>query len=217
MSMSKAIVIIGAGKGISLSVAEKFGKEGFSVILIARKKENLEKLKATLINKKIDTHIYIADAKDADSLKDVFNQIWEKFEHIDVVHYNVAKIKNVNIENETADSLTRDFKTNVASVMTIAQLVLPEMEKKGEGVILLTGGGFALQPSAEYGSLSIGKAGLRNLAQTLHDALKPKNIFVGTVTVCGHVKTDATIHTPNNIAEQFWTLYNEKNTFEIQF
>lgn len=215
--MSKAIVIIGAGKGISLSVAEKFGKEGFSVILIARKKENLEKLKATLINKKIDTHIYIADAKDADSLKDVFNQIWEKFEHIDVVHYNVAKIKNVNIENETADSLTRDFKTNVASVMTIAQLVLPEMEKKGEGAILLTGGGFALQPAAEYGSLSIGKAGLRNLAQTLHDALKPKNIFVGTITVCGHVKPDATIHTPNNIAEQFWTLYNEKNTFEIQF
>lgn len=215
--MNKVLVIIGAGKGISLSVAEKFGKAGFSVILIARKKEKLEQLKSILIKQNIDTHIFVADAKDADSIKDVFNQIWEKFEYIDIVHYNVAKIKNVAIENETADSLTRDFKTNVAAVMTIAQLVVPEMEKKGEGTILLTGGGFALQPNKEYGSLSIGKAGLRSLANTLHDALKEKNIFVGTVTVCGHVQPNADKYTPANIAEQFWKIYNERNIFEIQY
>jgi len=65
--------------------------------------------------------------------------------------------------------------------------------------------------------LSIGKAAVRNLANSLHIALAPKNIFVGTVTVCGLVDPNAEKHTPKNIAAQFWKLYTEKKNFEIQF
>lgn len=214
--MSKVIVIIGAGNGISKSVAEKFGSEGFSVCLISRRKEKLEKLTAVLIEKNIDAHFFVADAGDGETMKDAFDQIWEKFDFIDVVHYNAAKLKQVNIINESSDSLTRDFKLNVGGVMTTLKLVLPDMEKKSSGTILLTGGGFALQPNPDYGSLSIGKAGIRNLAQSLSHALKDKNIFVGTVTVCGLVSETAEIHTPNNIAEKFWELYAERSDWEIQ-
>jgi NADP-dependent 3-hydroxy acid dehydrogenase YdfG len=215
--MSKVIVIIGAGAGIAHAVAEKFGHNGFSVILIARKKDKLKILTQSLIDAGIDAHYYIGNAGDSDSMKDAFEQIWENFNHVDVVHYNAAKLKNVNIASESADALTRDFKVNVAGVMTAVNLVLPDMEKKGEGTILLTGGGFALAPNPDYGSLAIGKAGLRSLADSLHQALKPKNIFVGTVTVCGYVSPEAEKHTPKNIADQFWKLHTDKNEFEIQF
>ncbi len=215
--MSKVIVIIGAGPGIGQAVAEKFGTEGFSVALISRRKEKLEKLRNELAEKGIDAHAFVGDAGDAESMKDAFNQIWEIWEHIDVVHYNAAKLKMVNIANETADGLTRDFKVNVAGAMTMVNLVASDMEKKGEGTILLTGGGFALEPNPDFGSLAIGKAGIRNLAGSLHAAMKSKNIFVGTVTVCGYVKQDAEKHNPRNIAAQFWKLYTDRNEFEIQF
>ncbi len=215
--MSKVIVIIGAGAGIAQSVAEKFGSNGSSVALIARKKDKLQAITQQLIDEGIDAHYFIGKAEDNDSMKDAFEQIWEKFNHIDVVHYNAARLKMVNIANETADGLTRDFKVNVAGVMTAVNLVLPDMEKKGEGTILLTGGGFALEPNPDFGSLGIGKAGIRNLAQSLHLSLKPKNIYVGTVTVCGYVKPDVEKHTPKNIANQFWKLYTDRNEFEIQF
>ncbi len=215
--MSKVIVIIGAGVGIANAVAEKFGTQGFSVALISRRREKLEKLKNELVEKGIDAHAFVGDAGDTESMKDAFNQIWEIWENIDVVHYNVAKLKMVNIANETADGLTRDFKVNVAGVMTAVNLVVPDMEKKGEGTILLTGGGFALEPNPDFGSLAIGKAGIRNLACSLHTALKPKNIFVGTVTVCGLVSSTAEKHTPKNIADQFWKLYSDRKEFEIQF
>ena len=206
--MNKVIVIIGAGSGIAQGVAEKFGLQGFSVALVSRRKEKLEKL---------TNDAFVGDAGDTESMKDAFNQIWEKWEYIDVVHYNVAKIKMVNIASETADGLTRDFKVNVAGVLTAVNLVASDMEKKGKGTILLTGGGFALEPNPDFGSLAIGKAGIRNLAASLHIALKPKNIFVGTVTVCGMVKQDAEKHNPKNIAEQFWNLYTDRKEFEIQF
>ncbi|MCB0507324.1 MAG: SDR family NAD(P)-dependent oxidoreductase [Bacteroidetes bacterium] len=215
--MSKVIVIIGAGKGISLAVAEKFGKEGFSVVLISRREEKLEELQKILTQKNIPTQIYVGDAGDSDSIKDAFDRIWEQHEHIDVVHYNVAKRKKVNIAEETADGLTRDFKINVASVMTAVNLVLPDMEKKGEGAILISGGGYALVPNPDLGSLSIGKAGIRNLAHSLHLALKPRNIFVGTLTICNHIEKENEKYNFQNVAEQFWKLYSDKKDFEIQF
>lgn len=215
--MQKVIVIIGAGSGISQAVAEKFGTEGFSVVLISRREEKLEELQKLLSSKKIDAHYFVADAGDAESIKDAFNQIWEKWENIDVLHYNVAKRKKVNIADETADSLTKDFKVNVASVMTAVNLVLPDMEKKEMGTILITGGGYALQPNPDLGSLSIGKAGIRNLAHSLHLALNPKNIFVGTVTVSGAVKPGDADRSTQQVAEQFWKLYTDRNEFEITY
>lgn len=214
--MRKVIVIIGVGNGISKSVAEKFGNENFSVCLISRRKDKLEKLTTELIEKGIDSHFFVADAGDSEMMKDAFDQIWEKFDFIDVLHYNAAKLKQVNILNETSDTLTRDFKLNVGGVMTVLKLVLPDMEKKNSGTILITGGGFALQPNPNYGSLSIGKAGLRNLAHSLYDALKEKNIYVGTVTVCGLVNEQSELHSPKNIATKFWQLYSEKKNWEIQ-
>lgn len=215
--MSKVIAIIGAGEGISKAVAEQFAQHGFAVALIARRKDKLERLTQELKAKGYQVQYFVADAGDAESMKDAFDQVWDKFQEIDVLHYNAAKVKQVSIENETADSLTRDFKVNVGGVMTALKLVLPDMEKKQEGAILLTGGGFAMHPDPQYGSLAIGKAGLRNLAQSLHQALKPKNIFVGTVTVNGFVNVHAEKHTPAKIAEQFWKLYTERDGFEIVF
>jgi short-subunit dehydrogenase len=215
--MKKTIVIIGAGKGISKAVAEKFGQQGYHIILIARSKENLEEIVTTLESKNINAQYFVADVNDSDSMKDVFEQIWENVGFIDTLMYNASKNKHVNIAEETADSLTKDFKTNVAAALTAIQLVLPDMEKNNIGTILLTGGGLALQPNEEYGSLSIGKAGLRSLAQSLHQALLPKNIFVGTVTVCGFVQENDDKYAPDKIAEQFWKLNTERNQFEIQY
>lgn len=213
--MQPSIVIIGAGQGISKAIAKQFGENNFNVILIARNKEHLEQIAEELNNSNISNSYYVADAGDSDMLKDVFEQIWETVGFIDVLVYNVAKFKQVNIAEETADSLTKDFKTNVAAAMTAIHLVLPDMEKHNKGTILLTGGGLALHPQPELGSLSLGKAAMRSLAHTLHASLQPKNIFVGTVTVCGFVSEQDSKYHPNAIASQFWKLYTERNEAEI--
>ena len=54
---------------------------------------------------------------------------------------------------------------NIGGAMVAAQAAAPKMMARGSGSILFTGGGFALQPHPDYLSLSIGKAGIRALAQ----------------------------------------------------
>lgn len=51
--MSKNIIIIGAGPGLSRGIAEKFGNEGYKVGLVSRNAEKLEKEISRLENKGI--------------------------------------------------------------------------------------------------------------------------------------------------------------------
>lgn len=215
--MRKKLVIIGAGHGIGKAVAKKFGNENYHIILIARRDETLEEIVRELKSEKISAQYFVADAKDNDSVRDVFEQIWEEHQFVDAILYNVYKRKEVHISEETADSLTKDFKSNVAAAMTAIQLALPDMERNNTGTILFTGGGFALTPNANFGSLSIGKAALRSLTESLHQDLKTKNIFVGTVTILGRVQENDEKYNPKAIAEQFWKLNTERTHFEIQY
>jgi NAD(P)-dependent dehydrogenase (short-subunit alcohol dehydrogenase family) len=71
---------------------------------------------------------------------------------------------------------------------------------------LLTGGGLALSPSAQYADLAIGKAGMRSLALSLAEELEPHGIHVATVTVAGGVQA-GTYFAPELIAEVYWRLH----------
>lgn len=89
--------------------------------------------------------------------------------------------------------------------MAAAQAVAPSMAARGAGSILLTGGGFALQPHPDYLSLSIGKAGIRALAQGLFESFEEKGIHVATVTVAGFV--DPGTQDAASVGEHFWQLH----------
>ncbi|MEO6685651.1 MAG: SDR family NAD(P)-dependent oxidoreductase [Dyadobacter sp.] len=213
--MSKTIIIFGAGAGISQSVAKTFGNQGFSVALVSRNADNLQQFVDALAKDNIVAKSFTGDVGNAESLKNTISAIRENFPKIDVVHYNAAVVKMKNILDETVESLTEDFKVNVAGLQTVVLQTLTDLEA-AKGAVLITGGGLATHPYAEMASLSIGKAGIRNLAGSLSQALSKKDIFVGTVTVSGMVSPDSEVHSPDNIAGHFWKLYSDRNEFEIQ-
>jgi NAD(P)-dependent dehydrogenase (short-subunit alcohol dehydrogenase family) len=78
------------------------------------------------------------------------------------------------------------------------------------GVLLITGGGFAVHPNADWMSLSVGKAGVRALAQALAPELAKTNIRVGMMTVSTLVSPGSKEAT--EVAEGFWALANSTGT-----
>ena len=94
----------------------------------------------------------------------------------------------------------------------------PFMERNGRGTILLTGGGFALYPTAEYLTLSIGKAGIRSMTEALFPVLAEKGIHLATVTVMKVVA--AGTKDAEEAANAFWDLHNQPKeswTWEYKF
>src|SRR4051812_11500554 len=67
--MSKTIAIVGAGPGVGLAVAERFGREGFNVALLARNLQRLERMARELFAKGIEAKAFAADMLDRPGLR----------------------------------------------------------------------------------------------------------------------------------------------------
>lgn len=213
--MNKNIIIVGAGPGLSLSIAEKFGSEGFSVGLISRNEVKTSQLAKDLKEKGVNSFYAIADAYNTGELEEAINHLVDKMGSIDVISYNAAAMKHKNILDETTDELVDDFRVSVANAFHSVNILHSQL-KQNRGAVLLTGGGFGIYPAPEFGSLSIGKAALRNLALQLHDSLKSDGIYVGILTILGLINPDSDKYSPKVLAEKFWDLYSSKSQAELQ-
>ncbi|MDW0111107.1 SDR family NAD(P)-dependent oxidoreductase [Sporosarcina aquimarina] len=209
-------VIVGAGPGVSAGVARKFGKNGFKLVLLARRQESLDEQVAALKNENIEAYGITADASQSESLKSAFTTIQSEYGAPNVLVYN-AGANSINDPSVlTEQELLHDFQINVVGALNSAQQVIPEMIERKSGTILFTGGALALNPVVSRASAAISKAGLRNLTFTLAEELAPKGIHVGTVTIGGVVKA-GTFFDPEAIADAFWSLYEKRETSEIVF
>jgi len=209
----KILLIVGAGPGISLNTARKFGKEGFKVAMISRRMESLQKYEDQLKNDGIEAKGFPGDVSSVESLKTAIDAVIKTYGKIDVLLYNAAAGRPGKPTTLSVDQLVEDFKISVAGALTSVKEALPYMQN---GTILLTGGGLALYPYADYSSLAIGKAGIRNLAYSLNQELNPKGIYVGTLTIKGFVK-EGTYFSPENIAETFYHMYENRKDVEVTF
>lgn len=209
----KILLIVGAGPGISLNTAKKFGKEGFKIGLISRSKDSLEQYESELKNVGIEAKGFPGDVSSEESLKTAIDMVIKTYGKIDVLLYNAASGKLGKPTTLSVDQLVGDFKVSVAGALTSVKEVIPFMQN---GTILLTGGGLALYPYADYSSLAIGKAGIRNLAYSLNQELNPLGIYAGTLTIKGFVK-EGTYFSSENIAEAFYYMYENRKDAEVTF
>lgn len=212
MSMKTAI-IIGAGPGIGLHTAEQFAKNGYQVALLARNADRLADYESQLVQKGYTAKGFEADTRSEADLQMVMGQIHEMFGSIDTVVYNAMAATPGRPTTLTSADVIRDFEVNVLGALMSARFAAPYMDG---GSILLTGGGLALYPSADYASLAIGKAALRNLAYSLHEELADSSIYVGTLTIKGFVQ-EGTYFAPERIAEALYDMHVQQTEVERMY
>lgn len=208
--MKKLFTIIGAGAGISHGVAEKFGKEGFSVALIARTENKLQEQVKQLEQQGIPASYAVADVSDNDSLKNALLSIKEKEGHADVILYNAAAVSIKDILEQDWETIKSQMDINVGGFFNLMKMVLPYCLSENKVKLFVTGGGLAFQGDPQWTSLSIGKAALRNLVQAFQKRVEGTNIHIAQLTVSGYVNPHDEKYNPASIAEQYWKLYLQK-------
>jgi NAD(P)-dependent dehydrogenase (short-subunit alcohol dehydrogenase family) len=202
----KTFLSIGTGPGIGLATAERFAGEGFRVILSARNETKTKKLAGQLEARGHKFSVRTVEAAEPSSVAALVSQVESEFAGIDVLHFNAASLRKATLADQPRETFNYDLAVNIGGAMVAAQAVAPTMIARGSGSILFTGGGFALQPHPDFLSLSIGKAGIRALAQGIFEAFRQKGVHVATVTVAGLVMNSKDA---NAVAEQFWRLHSQ--------
>lgn len=212
--MEKTIIVVGAGKGLGNAVAEKFGENGFRVILMARNGERLREYAETFAAKGIEVDTHSADAADFAGFAAAFQKVTEQYGTPDVLFYNVGITTPDDDASMSAETLAERYAIDVAGAYNCVRLAdTPEFSEK-KGAILVTGGGLALQPYAGYLPLSMDKAALRAMVQALSPVFKEKGVYIGAVQVTQTI--GSTEHyAPSAIAEEFWKLYQARDASEI--
>ncbi|HEY9886787.1 MAG TPA: SDR family NAD(P)-dependent oxidoreductase [Candidatus Obscuribacterales bacterium] len=208
--MTKLIAIVGMGEGVAMAIAQRFGREGFAIAMLARSEAKLQGYQTQLQAAGITAHYFLADAGSASEVKGAIADLQAQLGTPTVLIYNAAVPRQQSPIDTSVEDLVGDFQVNVAGALVATQAVLPGMEQAADpGTIIFTGGGFALYPSPDFASLSVGKAGLRSLAHTLAAALADRGVRVGMVTIAGTVDPAAAKHNPTAIAEQYWQFYTD--------
>jgi len=215
--VSEVCLVVGAGPGIGRAVSEAFAKEGFDIAMASRNPEHLrpfcDEIGRLLGRRATPFH---ADAADEHSLRGLFADVEAELGAPAVVVFNAASSHRGRPTEGVPAQWLADFSVNVVAALVCAQLAAPAMRARGAGSILLTGGGFAMEPSATFASLSADKAALRSLAYTLAQELGRDGIHVATVTVYGMMQA-GTHFDPTRIAESFVRLHRQpRGHFETE-
>lgn len=214
--MEKMIFVIGAGSGLGNGVAEKFARQGFKLVLMARNEERLAGYAAYFADKGYDVETKMVDVTDFSAFAQTFQTAVQEYGTPNVVFYNVGITAPDDKSKLNAQTLVDHYIADVAGAYNVIKLAVTEDFAAKKGAILVTGGGLALQPYIDYLPLSMDKAALRAMVQALAPSLKERGIYIGTVQVTGRIGSNEHF-SPKTIAEKFWELYERQETHEIVY
>ena len=202
----KAVLIVGAGSGLSASLARAFNSKGMKIVLAARNIDKLDSLK-----KEIDALVFKCDSTENKSVQNLFLQTDSIIGTPEIVIYNPSlRIVKPFIEYDP-DEMLQSIKVNSYGAFLVAHESVKRMLKIGKGNIFFTGSSASVKGFAKSASFAMGKFGLRGLAQSLARELHPQNIHIGHFVIDGGIGKETVgnyqmIH-PDEIAKQYLNFY----------
>ena len=85
--MAKSIALFGAGPGLGQAVARRFAREGYAVVLVARRQNVLDRLATELADEGARAHAVTADLTDTDAIPGLSDRVRTRIGDPDVIYY----------------------------------------------------------------------------------------------------------------------------------
>jgi NAD(P)-dependent dehydrogenase (short-subunit alcohol dehydrogenase family) len=203
----RSSLIVGAGGGLSASLARRFAKSGMSVALAARDTAKLEPL-----CKEIGAAAFACDASDAAQVARLFDAVERQFGAPEVVVYNASARARGPFVSLDAEAVRRTLLVSAYGAFLVAQRAVPSMLARQSGAVLLTGASASVKGYAESAPFAMGKFALRGLAQSMARELAPKGIHVAHFVIDGAIRprgrddpNDGMLD-PDAVAEAYFTV-----------
>ena len=219
----------GFGPGISSGVAERFGKEGFAVGLVARSADRLDAGVKALSAKGIQVAAFPTDLADPAAVKRLVVQARAKLGPVTVIHWNAYGEGASDLLAADAGAIRAVLDVPVVSLLSIVQAALPDLRLSEGAAVLVTNGGFgkidpeidAVGVQLRAMGLSLANAAKDKLSGLLHARLAADGIYVAQLMVNGTIKGtrfdkgQANLD-PRVIADRFWSLYTARKEIRAE-
>jgi short-subunit dehydrogenase len=176
--MANTVLVTGASSGIGRGLALKFGQEGWEVTLVARRKENLEKVAKEVEDAGGKSHVFATDLTVEGNPDSAIKFAIEKMGKIGTLVNNAGLGRFEMVPDIKDKSYQEQFQLNVWACMAMVRSAVPHFKKNGGGQIINIGsivGYLGISKGSIYSST---KWALRGLNESWREELYPDNIKV---------------------------------------
>lgn len=174
----KTAVVTGGGSGIGLASATRLADEGAHVLVMGRRRAELEAAVTTI--GAVRATAVVGDITEPEDLDRLYAAVDARGAGLDVLVANAATAAFVTLEQTTEEHLDQTFGVNVRGTVLTVQKALPLLNE-GASVILI--GSTAADRGVEaFGAYAASKAAVRSFARTWSNELKGRGIRVNTIS-----------------------------------
>lgn len=181
----KVAVVVGVGPGLGSAVARRFAAGGYRVAVLRRSAGKCAKLVKELEKSGNEAMAVACDMADVDSVKAAFAEVRGRWESPSVVVLNASGFLRGGICAIDPAAFEVAVRVSTLGPLLCMQQVLPAMEERGVGCILVTGATASTRGSANFAGFAVGKTGLRTLAQSAAREYGPKGVHIAHIIVDG--------------------------------
>ena len=211
--MSQSVLIVGAGSGLSASLARRCHAAGMQVALAARDGE-----KGRAVAQETGATLHLCDASSIEDVAALFAALDASIGTPDLVVYNPSARLRGPVTELDPEATRAAIETTCFGAFLVAQQAARQMLARGSGSILFTGASAGVKGFANSSVFAMGKFGLRGLAQSLARELHPQNIHIGHFVIDGGIASDRPdrqddggdrMLDPDAIAEAYLQFHNQ--------
>jgi NAD(P)-dependent dehydrogenase (short-subunit alcohol dehydrogenase family) len=204
-------LIVGAGQGLSASLARLFAGEGMRIALAARNTGKLADLA-----RETKAQVFACDSTQPSEIENLFSAIAA----VDLVVYNPSYRVRGPLAELDREEVKKTLMVSAYGGFLVGQAAAKQMLKKGSGAIFFTGASASVKGYAQSAPFAMGKFALRGLAQSMARELAPQGIHVAHFVIDGRIgrEGDSQLH-PDEIARNYLNVFRQKRsawTWEIE-
>jgi NAD(P)-dependent dehydrogenase (short-subunit alcohol dehydrogenase family) len=185
-------LIVGAGSGLSASLARLFSREGLRVALAARDSEKLGPLCA-----ETGAMAFVCDAVDPGQVPQMFRAVEAATGGPDVVVYNASARARGPVAELVPAEVERAIMVSAYGGFLVAREAAARMLPRKRGAILFTGASASVKGYPLSAPFAMGKFALRGLAQSMARELAPQGIHVGHFVIDGAIRNPGRTEPPD--------------------
>ena len=191
------MVVVGAGPGVSGSLAERYAAEGWSVGLLGRNDKQVAALADRVRAAGVEVEAAVVDVTDTEAASAALTRLAGRFGRIDVLHVNPSAFREKDPLELSVPELLADVALGVGTLLTAVQAARPYLSAGAR--VTVTGSMAADRPWHRAASLGVQKAGVRNLVHSLDATLRDDGVRAVSLTVNGTLGGDGPF-TPDRVA-----------------
>ena len=236
--MPKSIAVFGAGPGLGQAVARRYAREGYAIVLVARRQEPLEALAEELTSAGASAHVITADLSDTAGVPRLAERIRAAVGDLDAFYYAPTPEEGGFVAAaDLTPAHAQGFMPLVFySLLALVQEFLPHMVEQGDGAILTAQGASTLHGLPRLSGPGPAQAAQRNYLQSLHAEVAEQGVYVGRLYIGAviehsafHAATEATKAAgapvrewgptvdPAHLADLLWTMHSTKGQPEASY